>query len=92
MLREPAHVWVSPLERLTTEERARFEEVDLGSVWPEVGSRMMTRLLTGQDLLDSWVIVQERIYRYAVDQNGGTRVRSVLSEYLATEVFWGNHG
>ena len=55
------------------------------ALWPEVGSRMMSRVLTGQDLRDGWVIVQEGIYRYRVDQFGGMLVRSVLFEYLATE-------
>jgi hypothetical protein len=51
---------------------------------------MMTRVLTGQDLAGEWVVVQEGIYRYAVAQGGGMLVRSVLSEYLATEVYWGD--
>ena len=57
--------------------------------WPEVGSRMMTRLVTGADLVEGWVVVQEGVYRYWVDHwNGGTRVRSVLHEYLATAAYW----
>lgn len=73
------------------EERQDFEGLsDQGSLaaWPEVGSRMLTRLLTGEDTEGEWVIVQEGIYRYSVQQDGGLRVRSVLSEYLATEVQW----
>lgn len=86
---DPAHVWAAPLEVMTPAERFEFESVDMGPGWPDVGSRMMTRLLTGQDLQDGWVIVQDGIYRYAVmQQGGGALVRSVLSEYLATEVFW----
>ena len=48
----------------------------------------MTRLVSGQDIVGEWTIVQEGIYRYSVQQDGGLRVRSVLSEYLATEVQW----
>jgi hypothetical protein len=76
---------------MTTEERQDFEGLsDQGSLaaWPEVGSRMLTRLLTGEDTEGEWVVVQEGIYRYSVQQDGGLRVRSVLSEYLATEVQW----
>jgi hypothetical protein len=65
-----------------------FESIDNGLLWPEVGSRMMTRVITGQDLSNGWVIVQEGVYRYAVVQQGGILVRSVLREYLATEVYW----
>lgn len=91
MLESPVHVWAYPLEALTDGERADFD--GLGSAgelaaWPEVGSRMMTRVLTGDDLDGDWVVVQEGAYRYAVEQVGGLRVRSVLAEYLATEVQW----
>ena len=55
--------------------------------WPEVGCRMMTRLVTGTDVVDGWIVVQEGVYRYRVDRwEGGTRVRSVLHEYLGTAV------
>jgi hypothetical protein len=49
----------------------------------------MTRIITGQDLAGSWVTVQRGVYRYAVCQAGTMLVRTVLAEYLATEVFWG---
>jgi hypothetical protein len=93
MLDEPAHVGIQPLESLTPTERQEFETVgEPGgpAFWSEVGSRMMTRMLTGEDMSGSWVIVQEGVYRYAVSQSGGILVRSVLSEYLAAEVYWGN--
>jgi hypothetical protein len=91
MLDEPDHVWNSPLEALTPAERRTFEEAsdtDHLAVWPEVGSRMMTRVATGLDLDGPWVIVQDGTYRYLVAQRSGIVVRSVLYEYLATEVQW----
>lgn len=88
MLGDPSHVSVLPLLSLSPAERHQFESAQGLEIWPEVGSRMMTRLLTGQDLDDGWVIVQDDVYRYAVSQMGGVRVKSVLSEYLATEVAW----
>lgn len=91
MLHSPVHVRVVPLESMTATERQNFEGLgDKGSLspWPEVGSRMMTRLLTGEDMTKDWVVVQEGAYRYSVQQDGGLRVQSVLSEYLATEVQW----
>lgn len=87
MLEEPVSVAVQPLVRLTNEERMTFESA-VGYGWPEVGSRMMTRLLTGQDMDGAWVVVQKGAYRYMVEQTGGLFVRTVLSEYLATEVIW----
>jgi len=94
MLAEPDQVRAAPLESLTAAERRAFENIGGdGTIagWPEVGSRMMTRVMTGQDLRDGWVIVQEGVYRYGVAQSGGILVRSVLLEYLATEVCWNNH-
>jgi hypothetical protein len=58
------------------------------NVWPEVGSRMMTRFATGEDLVDGWVEVQTGLYRYGVFQADGLVVRSVIANYLATEVRW----
>ena len=62
-------------------ERESFENADAGMLagWPEVGSRMMTRVMTGQDLCGVWVVVQDGVYRYRVDQCGTTRVRSILA-------------
>jgi hypothetical protein len=88
MLDHPKSVHFAPLESLTLEQRTDFETLHFGSGWPEVGSRMMTRVLTGQDLVHGWVMVQEGIYRYAVAQTGGALARTVLFEYLATEVNW----
>jgi len=88
MLDEPEYVRSTPLESLTPEQRTEFEKMDFEGVLPEVGSRMMTRVMTGQDLADGWVVAQDGVYRYAVAQAGTLLVRTVLFEYLATEVYW----
>lgn len=88
MLDAPKYVRSTPLEYLTPAQRGNFENMDFGEGWPEVGSRMMTRIITGQDLVNGWIAAQEGAYRYAVVQTGGMPVRSVLFEYLATEVCW----
>lgn len=87
MLDEPDYVRACPLMTLDSPARAAFEEMGW-EVWPEVGSRMMTRFLSGEDLDNGWVVVQEDIYRYGVMQDDGVVVRSVLREYLATETRW----
>ncbi|MGR9327456.1 hypothetical protein ACU8OT_29365 (plasmid) [Rhizobium leguminosarum] len=91
MLDAPTHLSILPLESMAATERRDFEGLrDEGepTPLPEVGSRMLTRFLTGEDMIGYWVVVQEGVYRYCVQQAGGLRVRSVLSEYLATEVQW----
>lgn len=91
LLEDPNDVWWSPLESLTMEHRAEFEGRDSErslAACPEVGSRMMTRVVTGQDMIGPWVLVQDGVYRYTVEQQGRMLVRVVLFEYLAAEVYW----
>ncbi len=86
---EPTSIAVLPLSTLSSEARRIFEVIDYGSVWPEVGSRLMSRLVSGKGMLsDGWVIVQPNIYRFAVIDNGRLVVRTVVHEFLATETIW----
>jgi hypothetical protein len=67
MVTRPSHVWAYPLESMTATEREDFEGISAAehvSPWPEVGSRMMPRVLTGQDMAGPWVVVQQDVYRY----------------------------
>ena len=94
MLGEPTRVWTLPLTAMSASEGEDFEyggvvEELAGS--PEVGSRMMTRVFSGQDMRDGWVVVQDGVYRFRVQQRCGIVVRSVLFEYLATEVHWSDY-
>ncbi|SIT12347.1 hypothetical protein SAMN05421774_1061, partial [Gemmobacter megaterium] len=87
----PLRVWARPLESMSESERAEFEGLRAAgglAAWPEVGSRMTTRIATGLDMDGDWVVVQDGTYRYAVDDAEGLRVRSIVWEYLATEVHW----
>jgi hypothetical protein len=89
MMHEPTSVRIVPLEHLTRGEREEFEEIGGTGLYPEVGSRMMTRVLTGQDLTEhGWVMVQEGVYRYSAVQTGMMTIKSVLYEFLGTEVYW----
>jgi hypothetical protein len=90
VLGDPTHIWTFPLEAMSWRERSEFEDAESDfDVYPEVGSRMLTRMFTGDDLSGQWVVVQNGKYRYTVRQSTGVRVRSVIAEYLATEVQWG---
>ena len=89
VLGEPERVWALPLPQMTEPGCLDFETGRPGlAVWPEVGSRMMKRLATGQDVDDGWVVVQPSVYRYRVEHDDGLVVRAILREYLATEVYW----
>ena len=88
VLEEPEDVWVTPLEGVSETERSDFEVGPGGVVgWPEVGSRAMTRVVTGIDMHRGWVVVQPSVYRYRVEHDG-LLVRTIIREYLATEVRW----
>lgn len=89
---EPSEYWVAPLCTLTDERRAYFEgELDSSfSTWPEVGSRMLTRLVEGEPGVfeRGWVLVQQNRYRYRLNWDDGVRVFIELRGYLACEVGW----
>lgn len=85
----PTYVECLPVIRMSDEQRNAFELISLGSGWPEVGSRMMQRVVGIDPLIDGWVLVQEDVYRYAVFHiNDKVIVRTMIRDYLATEVAW----
>ena len=85
---EPSSVGIHPIEMLSQDALSGFLDIDHGAGWPEVGCRMMTRLMTGQDMEDGWIVVQDGIYRFAAVENDGFLVRIIIQEYLAAEVLW----
>lgn len=92
---KPETVIAVPLQLLSQGQYEEFETAysELG-LWPELGTRMFQRMCfqfdpLQSDMFGSWVIVQSGVYRYAaVDRGVGVSVRSVINEYLATEVYW----
>ena len=91
---EPIKVHFTPLDALSEEERSNFRQCSYGEIagWPEFGTRAFYRA-SGVcpdrfEKRNDWVVVQPGRYRYAVAETDGTRVRMVLSEYLACEVVW----
>ena len=83
----PTHVNILPRELLSPQQLSGFERPEGLVGWPEVGSRLMLRLLeTGEVRHGGWIEVQCGVYRYAVDDM--PRVRMVFREYLAVEVIW----
>ncbi|MGY3356431.1 hypothetical protein ACVWZK_003094 [Bradyrhizobium sp. GM0.4] len=94
-LEEPDVFWVRPLGTMTAEQIEQFEDrpkpdvVQLG-VWPEVGSRMMSRLLIVENEVfeEGWLTVQEGRYRYKMNWHAGLDVRIVIREYLACQIVW----
>lgn len=88
------HVGIAPIGDLSEELRLHFESPRKMAQWPEVGSRSMQRvavdlsstLVSGESNPGRWVVVEEEVYRYSVDDD--LTVRMVLREFLAAEVAW----
>ena len=94
MLEEPDHVFAVPIYSFTEEQSVDFEAIESDVGWADIGTIIFMRQCYAFDparssMLGSWVIVQNDVYRYAVvNEGGGLLVRSVIEEYLATEVYW----
>ena len=89
VLAKPDHVNAKALMVMTEVEHISFE-IGQENVrfWPEVGSRLMTRMVTGLGMRNGWIVVQDGVYRYRVEQGDGLLIKTVLHEYLGTEVYW----
>lgn len=86
---EPSSVMIVPINSMSRDRRDEFEHRATAlDVWPEVGSRMMLRVLNGEGIVGGWIEVEEQRYSYAVDWSGGMTVRTVIWDYLASEVHW----
>lgn len=85
---QPSGVAFEPLPLMSQYVRNRFGQPVPATIWPEVGSRAMQRLIGIGDFESGWVVVQPRRYRYLAAVGQNVVVRIVLSEYLACEVTW----
>ena len=81
----PESLTVIPLTTMTAEQLSKFES-EKTTVYEEIGSPAFLRQISGDATMKSkWLEVQPKHYRYRV-ANG--MVRSIIGEYLATEVIW----
>jgi hypothetical protein len=89
---EPARVMFAPLRALDATARTHFETPPQSSLWPEVGTRAMQRMVIAMPTLTviglDWIEVQQHRYRYFAIAEGPVMVRFVIGEYLACEVIW----
>ena len=83
----PDIVWATPLALLSEPDLLAFEHPDYPSIWPEVGSRAMQRLVVDGQPEFPWIVVQPGMYRYLALP--GTAVHIVIQEYLAGYACWG---
>ncbi|MCX6640781.1 MAG: hypothetical protein NTW14_09915 [bacterium] len=91
LLDKPKVIWFSPVCMLSKEQMGSFESPQVPNIYPEIGSRMFSRILLAEDLAlfdNRWRVVQPGRYRYLVSWSGSIIVRFVIREYLACEVNW----
>jgi hypothetical protein len=83
----------APLSALTSDERAEFLQVAQPQMWPEVGSRLMIRLVTGgNDRWGLWEHVQDSRFSYAIEiRRADVRIKMLLRNYLAATVTLGGY-
>ncbi len=86
---EPSSVFIAPLALLDDPSREAFEAPPVASLFPEVGSRAMTRMFDHGVPSPSWIVVQPERYRFLASPGLPVVVRLVIGEYLAGEVTWG---
>ena len=84
-LEEPSYISFVPIHMLPENDRNNFESYENQNVFPEVGSRAMTRVITEPQ---GWINVQDGLYRYCVSWLSGIIVKIVVGEYLACQVVW----
>lgn len=84
----PTELVIRPMPTLSHGEREWFETPAPASIWPEVGSRAMQRMVLGNDTTFGWIEVQEGRYRYSARIGAGVEIRIVIHEYLAGYCRW----
>lgn len=85
----PNEISFTPASTMSDDQRVAFERLELPTVLPEIGSRMMQRIFEGTDLVNNgWLHVQDGRYRYAATVGNGLEVRIVIHDYLYCRVRW----
>jgi hypothetical protein len=83
-----AAVRYAQITELRDEQLEAFMALEQPDLLPEVGSRMMIRVLTATDKVEgSWIELQAGSFSYDIEVfSGDGRVKMVLGEYIAAEV------
>lgn len=85
---DPSAVSIAPLLLLDDAAREAFEAPPVACLFPEVGSRAMTRMFEHGVPSPSWIVIQPGRYRFLTSPGLPLLVRVVVGEYLAGEVTW----
>lgn len=87
-LNKPTTLIFTPLAVMTADQLDFFEFSPKFRLFAEIGSRAMQRQVQTATGAAEWVCVQPGRYRYLTQYDERTKIRIVMSEYLACEVVW----
>ena len=80
---------IFPLPSLTENQVENFFSLPSSHLYPEIGSRAFVSVCSGkQRAFESWLVIQDGRYQYAIGQSEGDWVKIVISNYLACHVAW----
>jgi len=86
---QPERLVFGTLSELSERDRQLFEMPPKPTIFPEVGSRAMQRMIVANnEAYVDWINVQEGRYRYLASVEDQVNVRVFLSEYLWCEATW----
>jgi len=76
------------ITELRDDQLEAFMSLEQPNLLPEVGSRMMIRVLGGTDKVEgSWIELQAGRFSYGIEVfSDGGRVKIILGDYIAAEV------
>lgn len=85
----PLVLEIIPIPTMSQDQLQSFFELRSSHIYPEIGSRSFINILKGKSsAYESWYVVQESTYQYAVGQGSGDWVKIVIGDYLACQVVW----
>jgi hypothetical protein len=88
-IEDPVFLNVKPMPNMTLEGLDQFYSMAPQAIFPEIGSRAFKKLeIRGDQIFNSWTIVQEGAFRYSTCLSQGIKVKFVIREYLMCEAQW----
>ena len=90
IMEKPDFVSLTPIPSMSESQKADFfGDLHNSSCWGEVGSVWMNRLVFDTDWDEyGFLEVQPNVYCFQINTGSGISVKTVLHNYLATEVIW----
>jgi len=86
LLDVPSRMSFAFKSQIDSKRLAEFNKTFISAVYPEVGSRLLQRII--EENGNNWQTVQEGYYRYYVTYTPKISIRIVINEILFCEISW----